>query len=382
MPVGEYRSASIVQAGFECSTHKRRDGTRLDLLRSTQHDRWTKQDFLRLRAFDIRTVRTGARWHLIESSPGHYDFSSLQPFLEAAAECEMELLLDLLHFGWPDFIDIFSPQFVDSFADYTYAFTKFLRPWRTCCNTIAPVNEVSFFSWAGGDVAAIGPYAVDRGHELKRMLVGAAIASSNILLNELEGIRLLSPEPVIHIIGNPDIPGDEVEAENYRRAQYQVWDMLSGTLFPEVGGRPEYLDVIGCNFYPRNEWVHNATVSLERSDPRYKPFHLILQEVWDRYRRPLLVSETGTEDDERGDWFNYVADEVKKAHKLGIPVHGVCLYPILNHPGWVDDRYCCNGLFDYADENGHRVIHEPLAAAIRRQHSELLRSYENLNVLQ
>jgi hypothetical protein len=195
-------------------------------------------------------------------------------------------------------------------------------------------------------------------------------------------MRLLSPEPVIHIIGNPDIPGDEVEAENYRRAQYQVWDMLSGSLFPELGGRPDYLDVIGCNFYPRNEWVHNATVSLERSDPRYKPFYRILEEVWHRYRRPMLVSETGTEDDERGDWFNYVADEVKKAHKSGIPVHGVCLYPILNHPGWVDDRYCCNGLFDYADENGHREIHEPLAAAIRRQHSELLRSYENLNVLQ
>ena len=264
MPVDEYRSASIIQAGFECSTHKRRDGTRLDLIRSTQHDRWIKQDFFRLRSFDIRTVRTGARWHLIEAKPGQYDFASLEPFMEAAAECGMELLLDLLHFGWPDFIDIFSPRFVDSFADYTYAFTEFIRPWRAWCNTIAPINEISFFSWAGGDVAAIGPYAIDRGHELKRILVSAAIASSNILLHQLEGVRLLSPEPVIHIIGNPEIPGDDVEAENYRRAQYQVWDMLSGALFTELGGRPEYLDVIGCNFYPRNEWVHNATVSLER----------------------------------------------------------------------------------------------------------------------
>ncbi len=382
MPAGEYKIPSFIQAGFECSTHKRRDGTRLDLLRATGHDRWVREDFRRLEPFGISTVRTGARWHLIESTPGQYDFSSLQVFLEAADEVDITLLLDLLHFGWPDSIDIFSSQFVDSFADYVYAFTKFIKPWRHCCNTIAPVNEISFFSWAGAEVASIGPYVTDRAHELKRILVSCAVAASNILLNELDGIRLLSPEPAIHIIGNPEIPGDEIEAENYRLAQYQVWDMLSGRLFPEIGGRPEYLDIIGTNFYPRNEWVHNATVSLARTDPRYKPFHAILDEVWRRYYRPILVSETGTEDDERGEWFTYIAGEVKEAHKLGIPVHGICLYPILNHPGWADDRYCCNGLFDYPDESGNREIHWPLAAAILDQQSQLLRSYEKINVLQ
>jgi hypothetical protein len=50
----------------------------------------------------------------------------------------------------------------------------------------------------------------------------------------------------------------------------------------------------------------------------------------------------------------------------GIPIEGICLYPIVNHPGWDDDRHCHNGLWDYADAHGQREIYEPLEAEIHR----------------
>ena len=46
---------------------------------------------------------------------------------------------------------------------------------------------------------------------------------------------------------------------------------------------------------------------------------------------------------------------------------GLCLYPIVNHPGWDDDRHCTNGLWDYADEAGHREIFAPLAEELKHQ---------------
>lgn len=46
--------------------------------------------------------------------------------------------------------------------------------------------------------------------------------------------------------------------------------------------------------------------------------------------------------------------EVLTAISAGVPVEGICLYPIVNHPGWDDDRHCHNGLFDYADASGQR----------------------------
>ena len=58
---------------------------------------------------------------------------------------------------------------------------------------------------------------------------------------------------------------------------------------------------------------------------------------------------------------------MRAAKKLGVDFQGVCLYPILNHPGWDDDRHCYNGLWDYADEAGNREIYEPLAQEIAHQ---------------
>jgi hypothetical protein len=43
------------------------------------------------------------------------------------------------------------------------------------------------------------------------------------------------------------------------------------------------------------------------------------------------------------------------------------LYPIVNHPGWEDDRHCYNGLFDYADDWGDRKAFQPLAIELARQ---------------
>lgn len=361
---------SFIQAGFECSTHKYGNGGRLDLLKQTQHDRFALKDYERVHQLGIRTVRTGARWHLIEQQPGEYSFDSLLPTLHAAYATGTEILLDLLHFGWPDYLDIFGPKFIDAFARYTRALARYMRHHREICSAFAPVNEISFLSWVGGDVGNVFPHVRNRGVDLKRILVRAAIIASDILLSEFPGVRLISPEPVIHIIGDPQKPGDDAAAERHRLAQFEAWDMISGKAAPELGGRAEFLDIIGTNFYDRNEWV-NYGETLTRFDNRYRPFHQILYEVWERYRRPIFVSETGTENDARVDWFHYICNQVEIAQRVGVPVHGICLYPILNHPGWIDDRHCCNGLFDYADSSGHREIHQPLADAILRQGEKL-----------
>ena len=236
---------------------------------------------------------------------------------------------------------------------------------------LVPVNEISFLAWAGGDAGFVYPYATGRGDELKRQLAQAAIHASRLIRNELPHARLASAEPAIHIIGDPQIPGSDEEAEHYRTSQFQAWDMLSGRLCPELGGEDENLDILGINFYSRNEWVHNSRVSLSRTDPRYRPFRQILMEIWERYRRPMFIAETGTEDDARVSWFNYICEEVLAAIETGIPIEGICLYPILNHPGWEDDRHCYNGLFDYPETDGTRAVYGPLAEAILSQQKNL-----------
>ncbi|MDQ3249415.1 MAG: glycosyltransferase, partial [Chloroflexota bacterium] len=180
------------------------------------------------------------------------------------------------------------------------------------------------------------------------------------------GARMVHADPVLHIMADPSRPHDRQAAEGHRLAQYQAWDLLAGRLWPLVGGHPKYLDIIGVNYYFNNQWIHGGP-PIERGHRLYRPFRKILAEVHERYQRPLFIAEAGIEGARRPEWLGYVGAEVRAALRAGVPLEGVCLYPIVNHPGWDDERHCHNGLWDYADAGGEREIYQPLAHELRRQ---------------
>ena len=362
---------SFFLGGFECSTHRLASGRRLDLVASTAHDRYAAQDYARLRERGIKAAREGLRWHLIEASPGHLDFASVRPILRAARDAGVLVLWDLLHYGWPDDLDIFGPEFVPRFARLARAFAELLAEESPGPHWIAPVNEISFLSWVGGEIGQINPFARSRGIELKEQLVRAAIAAIEATWAVLPGARIAQVDPAFHVIADPARPAEAPAAEAYRCAMFQAWDMLSGRLRPELGGRPEYLDVIGLNYYPWNQWIYNGPTAegttIGPDHKGYRPFRQILRENYERYGRPIFLAETGTEGDERPAWLATVCREVAAAILEGVPVEGICLYPIVNFPGWENDRHCRNGLWDYADGSGDRPIDPPLALELARQ---------------
>jgi hypothetical protein len=357
---------SFFLGGFECSTHRLRSGKRLDMIAATAHDHFVAEDYLRLHAQGIRTARDGIRWHLVEKTPGHYDWSSVLPMLRAARETGTQVIWDLCHYGWPDDIPIFKPAFVERFACIARAFAEVLASETDATPFICPMNEISFFAWGGGDVGYLNPFAMKRGDALKVQLVRATIAATEAIWDVIPGARIVHIDPLIHIVPNPAKPGTHEQVEGYVRSQYDGWEMIAGRQHPYLGGQERYLDIIGVNYYPRNQWVDAGRI-LQPADAEYRPLRHLLNDVYGRYQRPLFVAETGTEDTERPEWLRYVSNEVRAAMHAGIPVEGICLYPIVNHPGWDNERHCHNGLWDYADEQGRREIYQPLARELRRQ---------------
>ena len=99
----------------------------------------------------------------------------------------------------------------------------------------------------------------------------------------------------------------------------------------------------------------------------YRLFRAMLAETYARYGRPLLVSETGAEGTARASWLHYVCSEVRAAQAEGVPVGGICLYPIVDYPGWENDRCCEVGLLSMPDQSGHRTLNANLAEEIARQ---------------
>jgi hypothetical protein len=69
-PVNQPLFDSVFMAGFECSSHRRKDGLRLDLIHATSHDSHALGDYRRCADLGLLTVRDGLRWHLIETAPG------------------------------------------------------------------------------------------------------------------------------------------------------------------------------------------------------------------------------------------------------------------------------------------------------------------------
>jgi beta-glucosidase/6-phospho-beta-glucosidase/beta-galactosidase len=358
---------SFFMAGFECSSHRRNDGMRLDLIAATAHDRMVREDYASCAAHGLLTIRDGLRWHLIEREPGVYDWSSWLPMLEAAAEAGVQVLWDLFHYGSPDHLDQGSADFTHSYARFAAEAVRLHREVTGTAAIVCPSNEISFFSWAArnGVFPPIGP---DEHGWLSRHLVGTAIAGMRAMRAVDPHVRFIWAEPLINVA--PHTPADAEAAEAKRLSQYHAYDMLSGRAAPELGGSPEWLDAVGVNFYSDNQWyLDGSTIPLGRHD--YRPLADMLVEIYERYGRPVFISETGGEGSARAAWFHYVCDEVREAIRQGAEIAGLCLYPVASFPGWDDERHRQFGLFSVPRLHGRREINESLAAELERQQALL-----------
>jgi beta-glucosidase/6-phospho-beta-glucosidase/beta-galactosidase len=358
---------SFLMGGFECSTHRNKAGRRLDLIASTRHDEFAEQDFERLIGLGMGACRDGVRWHLIERQPYKYDFSSLESQVKAARKTGIQVTWDYFHYGFPDDLDIFSPDFIERFSAFSSALTEYLRSELSGEFIVCPVNEISFFSWIAAHEGKFYPAVRRRGHELKRLLVRAGIAGARAIKEIAPDAVIMFTDPAIHVVSRDQSPAKRRAAEMYRLAQFEGFDMLLGRCEEELGGGPDVLDMIGLNYYFHNQWHHTNRRKLPLGHPLYRPLSEILAEYQERYGKPLVLAETGIEDDERPEWFRYICDQTHEALSLGVDIRGICLYPICNHPGWADGRHCHNGLWDYADDDGKREIYQPLADEIGAQ---------------
>ena len=153
--------------------------------------------------------------------------------------------------------------------------------------------------------------------------------------------------------------------------------MLAGIRDRELGGHPRYLDVMGLNYYHSNQWEYpGARLRWEDTprDARWMPFHRLIAEVYDHYHRPLFVGETSHFGAGRAAWIREIAEELRAALDAGVPLEGVCLFPIIDRMDWRDENHWHNsGLWDLVrqpDGKLMRVLNPEYAEAMKQ--SQLL----------
>jgi beta-glucosidase/6-phospho-beta-glucosidase/beta-galactosidase len=351
---------SFFMAGFECSSHRRRDGVRLDLIRATGHDKHALRDYRLCKDFGFRTLRDGLRWHLIGRTAGKYDWSSWLPMLEAAEEIGVQVIWDLFHYGSPDCIDQAADDFPERFTEFALAAVELQQSISNRPPLLCPLNEINFLSWAVDDgyFPQVGP---KRRGWFKDQLVKTAIAAARAIKRQWPKATIVWAEPLIHIAPHDHRRQTIRGAQQNLQGMYEAYDWIMGRARPELGGDPSLVDVVGWNFYPHNQWYWKGP-TIPMGHHEYRPLADMLIEMTERYEKPIFLSETGAEGTGKPSWLHYVCNEVRDAMNRGADVRGICWYPITAYPGWDNSRHAETGLFSTVVANGTRHVDERLLA--------------------
>ena len=382
--------------GFEGADHVNSRGRALDMVAASGHDVRLDADYAALARLGIRSVRESVGWRLSERPAARvrpwsrrFDFSRSLRAADAAGVHGLQILWSLMHYGTPADVSLLDDAFCERFADFAAAAARALRGTCNEAPVYTPINEISYLAWAATCSESIHPYrrgspahvdaetrGRDLGFELKCRLVRASLLAIDAIRAEDASARFLHVEPIIHVVPPADAPWRVDDAARVAGWQWQAWDMLRGTLRPELGGSAAALDLLGVNYYHNCQWeLDGDRLEWHVRDPRRVPFSSLLRQASTRYGKSVIVSETSHVGAGRAEWITDIADEVARARAGGVDVDGICLYPAVDRPDWEKaDHWHRSGLWDVEPDAPRpfaRRLDVPYARALRRARRRL-----------
>ncbi len=367
---------SFWMGGFEGADHVNGRGEALDMVRATGHDQRLDADYRAARRLGLLCLRESVGWRLSEDAGGHLDLTRAVRMAGAARRQGVQILWTLMHYGVPPDLTLLDDELVPRFARFAGEVARVLRPLCPGPRFYTPINEISFLSWAASATGDMGPTGLQArgtpedssisGYRLKQRLVRAALAGMAAIRAADPEARFLHVEPVLHVTARDDDPEQRALAQRIASFQWQAMDMLAGRLDPGLGGHPGALDWLGLNHYHSSQWEVPGEKRLpwHLRDPRRQPLSTLLGEVWRRYRRPMILAETGHIGVGRAAWLHEIAGEARRARASGVPLHGVCLYPLLDRPDWNDTRRWHRSGLWHLDRPESRCLNRPYARAL------------------
>ncbi len=315
---------------------------RQDQFAQSGHYLRVDDDLRSIAALGVKIVRYGAPWRVSEPEPGHYKWTLWDRAFACCAEHGLEPIVDLLHFGLPDFFDGFADhRWVDSFCRYVEAFlNRYQEPrWFT------PINEPG--------VTAVNSGCLGLWNDRLASGTDHARILANIVLANLEALARVRGDRGGWWIGSEGFPvpvaiepkaEDDVQA--LRAWTWLVWDLQFGR--DPLPASARYLDpvdaallerirslavtdrvIAGLDFYPSSvipvggaapEWSIHERVGFAVAE--FRRWH-------DRYDTPFWVGETSNLSlgiDDQIPWLLSLTDGLRGLRHDGLPVRGLCWY--------------------------------------------------------
>ena len=339
--------------GIECSSPTIDGGRwRVDQLEETGHYKHWRRDIDLIKEVGLKFVRYGPPIHLIYTGEGKFDWSFTDQVFERMREVGVEPLVDLIHFGVPDWLENFQNKALpEALAAYARAFAERYNWIRF----YTPVNEMYVTARMSAlDGVWNEQLRTDRGFvtAVHNVAKASVLMMSEISKVRSDAIFINSESSEFH---QPCCPDPEIEHkadfENQRR--FIALDLLYSIpvrgdiyayLLDNGLSRDEYdwfmsrkigrRAILGIDYYEWNEKLINSDGKIEMLGELFG-WYVITMQYYKRYRRLIMHTETNTQDaEEAPNWLWRQWHNVRLIRQDGVPVVGFTWYSLLDQIDW------------------------------------------------
>jgi beta-glucosidase len=335
-----------------------RTGRTLDEYELTEHYQRWREDLDLFAELGVRRVRYGIPWHRVNPAPGVWDFSSVDPPIDRLLELGIDPIVDLVHYGLPSWIEgaFLHPDYDRFVAEYS---ARIVERFRGRVRMYTPLNEPRVTAWYCGKLGWWPPFRRGwRGFFDVMLGVCRGIVSSVHAMRRVDAtiVHAHVDATDLYVTANPLLQAD---AARRQELVFLALDLITGRVraghalygwMSSLGVREEEiawfqqapldLDLIGINLYPLFSEKHLVkTPRGVRVRMRYASADIIgrLSDLyWQRYNRPLFISETASEGSvrRRTSWLEDSVAAVREVRARGVPLIGYTWWPLFALVTW------------------------------------------------
>lgn len=373
----------------------------LDEYALTQHyDRW-QEDVELVAQSGASAIRYGIPWYRVNPERGRFDWSWTDGVLDALLERNVTPIIDLMHYGCPQWLDrqFANPDYPTAVADYAKAaadrYGDRIAQWT-------PMNEPLLNALFCGLEGRWPPGLTgDNGFvNLVGQLAEGIVRTQAALRDTVRDFVSVQVEATFRWTGQGPTDG---HLEFLRDRNWLVYDLLFGrvddrhplwgyltrngfsdeqaTFFAEHPTEP---DIMGINYYPHlttrrlipdgtSRYVWGGTEGLEEL---IRAFH-------ERYDKPLFLTETSVAGtvDLRSSWMDESVELVHQLRAEGVPMVGYTWWPLFSLIDWdvresglpPEEHLVHMGLWDLVPDGG---------GELERRATPLIKQFHALTVPQ
>ncbi|HWE02551.1 MAG TPA: family 1 glycosylhydrolase [Tepidisphaeraceae bacterium] len=336
--------------GIECSNPTIEGGVRVDELEATGHYEHWKTDLQLVRDLGLRYLRYGPPIHRLFTGAGQYHWEILDPVMEEMQRLGIRPIIDLVHFGLPDWLVNFqNPDWPHYLAEYAAAFCK-QYPW---VRFFTPVNEIfvtaqfsGAFGWWNERLKSDQAFVTN----LKHCVKASMLTMREILRQRPDAIFIFSESTEYVHPGSPKmVPkatflnerrflsldllfGHDVSATMY---QYLLH---SGMTSQEYQWYREQSDlrshcIMGTDYYITNEHVIRDDATTIGAGDVYG-YYVITRQYFDRYRLPVMHTETNRASRFAVEWLWKEWMNLLRLREDGVPIVGFTWFGLVDMKDW------------------------------------------------